>query len=80
MDLQIIETDRSVPKLTITPTRITIKYPIGFPMDDRGRIEKLARHIFETNEIKKSWRGTIRDFGVSLQSDSGKEHLRFNFI
>lgn len=78
MKLEIIDQDVKEVRLTVTPDRITIKYPIGYD-GDRLKIEKLVNEIKNSFQVTNSWRGRFDDYGITLWVNGNKASKRFNF-
>ncbi len=80
MDLEIIERDIKVPRLTLTPTRTTLKYPLNLEESIKQKIESLIKEKIIQTKATKSWRGKFDKSGVTLFNDSKTEKLIFKFI
>lgn len=80
MELEIIERDIKVPRLTLTPTRTTIKYPLNFNDSTKQKIEALIKEKIIQIKATKSWRGKFNKSGITLFNDSKTERLTFKFI
>jgi hypothetical protein len=80
MEFEIVEKETKRVKITLTPTRVTIKYPIGFT--NRDKIESNVSKILEKQVITQSLRGSVDDnlSGVTVQNQSKTFKIRFDFI
>lgn len=78
-----VSRDRKKPRLTVTPTRITLKTPLTFTDVEVEQAKKLALNIAEKmGSVTQSWRGDFKQSGISMHTDSkGKnrkyQHLKF---
>ena len=79
MEFQVFCIDTKWVKLTITPTRMTIKYPLNFPDDQKEKIEKMSRYIYDVVKPTQSWRGTFFVNGIKLSANTidGRKYISF---
>jgi hypothetical protein len=77
--LELVNVDVKIPRLTVTPERVTIKFPIGYSANDRENIINFSTRIVnEMQPVEKSWRGRFfTNDKIILSLDSNKEHKTF---
>ena len=81
MNIEEIITDTSGVKITLTPERISIKYPKSFPTEKKPIFLEFAKRIHNEINPSQSWRGKFlhNDYEkIILRTDCGKQKLTFN--
>lgn len=81
-EFQIVSDNNVRSKLTITPTRITLKFSSDIKEEDKPVLVSFVNRVeAEMGEIIQSWRGRIRvsdtSVGVELQTDNNKQCRKF---
>jgi hypothetical protein len=74
--IEIVEVESKRTKLTITPTRITIKFPIGGV--NEVLMQKLLDIAKEYEDTKYSLRGPVTKNGIALRYENrrlAKQHI-----
>jgi len=79
MKIEEVTTTGKNVKFTITPDRITIKYPLNFS-DDKTSLLDFAKRIHSEIKPEQSWRGKFLNNKydkIILSTDCGKQKLIF---
>lgn len=76
--VEILDTDVLYPKLTVTSTRITIKFPVGYKNKEKIReaFLKIAEHI---GKPEFSLRGRLGKEGQFFQMKNNKDEIVSSF-
>lgn len=79
-NLEVISKDIKGARLTVTPTRITIKTALNFSQEQIDHLTKVSLDIAEKmGDVKKSWRGGFKKNFIALYTDNKKEKQSFKF-
>jgi len=79
-NLETIDVNNKDARLTITPSRVTLKFPNSFSQDEKDKLIEFSLEINKTMEpITKSWRGRFKHYGITLWTDSNKQSKQFKF-
>ena len=78
-NVEIIFKDLATHRLTVTPTRITIKIKLNTTKEELDEVERIAMIVAEKlSNVKQSYRGVIILDGyreVRMQDDKQKHHI-----
>lgn len=76
-----VSTDRKNIRLTVTPTRITVKTPLNFTQAEVEQAKKLALNVAEKmGSVTQSWRGELHTSSVRLHTDGKGKNRRYQTI
>jgi len=76
-----ISKERKGVRLTVTPTRITLKTPIEFTQAEVEQAKKIALNVAEKmGSITQSWRGELQASSVRLHTDAKGKNRRYQTI
>ena len=83
MDIEVIEKDdlKQI-RLTVTPTRVTVKFPYKTDTDIKANILAQIPEICEKIEINgRSWRGhfNFKTFCIDMQNESQSKNYKIPF-
>ena len=77
--IEIIDKDILNPRLTVTKTRITMKFPIGFDKAEKDYLTiKFTRVAEVIGEPEHSLRSSILNNMLTMRDDNGKILFTFN--
>lgn len=73
-NIEIFEVDSKKSKLTVTPTRVTIKLSDKITQEEKEQIKEFGLKVANTmGEVKHSWRGRFNERGILMSTDYGKK-------
>ena len=73
-NIQIVEVDSKRSKLTVTPTRITIKLSNKITQEEKENLEEFGLKVANImGEVKHSWRGRFNERGILMSTEYGKK-------
>jgi hypothetical protein len=73
-NIQIVEVDSKRSKLTVTPTRITIKLSNKITQEEKENLEEFGLKVANImGEVKQSWRGRFNERGILMSTEHGKK-------
>lgn len=77
-NLEVILNNRNTKKLTITPTRITIKLPAETSEADVEHYKELSLEIDAEMKPEQAWRGNFRPKGIMMYTQNKGDKKFFN--
>jgi hypothetical protein len=76
----ILKDDSKKSRLTVTPTRITLKVPSTLSEAEIEALKNASLAIYEELKPTQSWRGEFRIHGIVLATEGKKERKHFKSI
>jgi hypothetical protein len=69
---EIVEVESKKSRLTVTPSRVTIKLSKHTPREEQERLRDLGLRVASNlGEVKHSWRGSFNERGIQMSTEYG---------
>lgn len=74
MNIELKSIESKKVRLTVTPNRLTLKFPITLNNDEKEKFKEISLNIVkEISPITKAWRGSFYNGIITLYNNSKNE-------